>query len=127
MKKFLIFILIIALLVPQSGCKKRLFDYRNKYVGDYAITTTVGTLNGGVYTEEEFTYHGKVYYNKKEQKKGWIVIVYNEGEECHTSIDRKGKVTHEYHGGEFFDRENFKIWFENAPNGTATVMKGTRI
>lgn len=127
MKRFLTFIFLVVVLAAQSGCKKRLFDYRNKYVGNYAITTTVHTMTDGVSTYEEIIYQGKVYYDKKEHGKGELVIVYDDGKECTTIINRKGKVVFKYHWGEFLDRDTFSIGFENNANGTGTVMKGTRI
>jgi hypothetical protein len=125
----IIFVLFLTGIVGLSGCKKRLFDYRNKYVGDYSITTTVGSLQGGVYTEEEFTYQGKVWYNGKEHEKGVLVIVYDEGPfgKAIATINRKGKVINKNHSGEFTDEDHFEISFQNDPNGSGTILKGTRI
>jgi hypothetical protein len=64
MKLFSIFIFTFLLFF--SSCKKRLFDTRNKYIGDYSFAVKKGSwVTGGSYTSSSYSYSGNITYGRK--------------------------------------------------------------
>lgn len=82
---------IILIVLSAFGCKKRPFDFRNKYVGDYDITYSYSSwqLNSGVYNSDTLSTGGKVYYDKKDQ----IIISYNTNSTLILGITKDGNLS----------------------------------
>jgi hypothetical protein len=78
--------------IPFS-CKKQLFDYRNKYTGDYDFTYSYSSwiVNQGTVSSGTSNYSGKVYYDKKSE--GVIKINYEANTTLELNIDRNGNLT----------------------------------
>ena len=89
--KFLKYFSILCILT--LGCKKRPFDYRNKYCGNYDfhyIEIPWTSINGNL-SPNEGSYTGKVYYEKKAN--GDIILINYKGNITLTfAIDRQGKI-----------------------------------
>jgi hypothetical protein len=94
MKKTLTFLAVIIFFscIP-FGCKKQLFDYRNKYTGDYDFVYTYNSwmMNIGYYDSGTLNYSGKVYYDKKSE--GVIKINYLSNAVLELTIDKSGNLT----------------------------------
>lgn len=128
--------LYLLLLLPLCGCKKKLFDYRNKYDGDYTITyhSEGGDLNNGPHPTVDTTYQGTVSHPKKGDqvvfqyngktlsytvdKKGWIK------EKTGVTAGKNGKMIDQYETiGRFKDKNNFYLkWEQHSPGGWGKVM-----
>jgi hypothetical protein len=71
------FTFLLSTLFIVSACEKRLFDYRNKYVGNYKFTYQEQSVNGCIYNlgpVEPGEYQGKIYYDRKEDGKAGLHI-----------------------------------------------------
>ena len=69
------FVLLIfsALLVVLPGCKKKLFDHRNKYMGDYIFTYSYHYFHGGTLIDTSIFYSGSIDYGSKgEIRLSWV-------------------------------------------------------
>jgi hypothetical protein len=73
MKKFIqYFVLPIFLIILLSACEKKLFDRRNKYIGDYTFTYSYSYLQGGTVIDTSIFYSGTIVYGSKgEIKVSW--------------------------------------------------------
>jgi hypothetical protein len=93
MKNKGIIFLFLSLIIISSGCKKKLFDYRNKYTGDYNFVYSYSswTLSLGVYESDTIYYSGKVYYDKK--SKGIIKINYTSNATLELQINKNGDLS----------------------------------
>lgn len=72
------FVLLIfsALLVVLPGCKKKLFDRRNKYIGDYTFTYSYHYFQGGTQIDTSIFYSGSIDYGSKgEIKVSWTALI----------------------------------------------------
>ncbi len=76
--------LIFFLFVLLSGCKKKLFDDRTKYIGDYefridrSCTPSIGNCDTTYY------YQGKIEYSDDKDK---VIIYYDENRTIEPMID----------------------------------------
>ncbi len=90
--KSLLAFLFISLVLINFSCKKNVFDFRNKYVGDYEFVYTYSSwqMNLGVYASGTNNYSGRVYYDKNTKDK--IKIEYNNST-LDLGIDKDGNLS----------------------------------
>lgn len=84
----LLFIGIIAL--TNFGCEKKLFNYRNKYVGDWYFTTNHQSASGGQFLIDTTYFKGSIQYDDSRKK---LLVKYNEGEQVSVDINKSGYFT----------------------------------
>jgi hypothetical protein len=90
MKKFNCFLAVFVLITALTGCEKKLFDYRNKYLGDYQITYHNSYVkNGGVTGDTTIVYVGEITYGDK----GNIKIEFFDGSEEEFEVSKKGEIS----------------------------------
>lgn len=83
-------ILILAFISTLSGCEKKLFDYRNKYLGDYSITYHYSySQMSGPPSETTIQYNGVIEYGDK----GNIKIEWHDGDRVEFSVSKKGAIS----------------------------------
>lgn len=80
----------IVLITALFACKKKLFDYRNKYLGDYTFTYTSSYWQmGGVTGDTTINYTGQLKYGDKQQ----IKIEWFDGSEVEFELSKKGIIS----------------------------------
>jgi hypothetical protein len=80
--------LILAISLP--GCKRKLFDYRNKYIGNYQLTYDFHYWEmGGITKDTTVVYKGKVKYGEK----GSVKIDWYDGSEYDFELSQKGALS----------------------------------
>lgn len=89
-RKALYFILVLTFIF--AGCKKNVFDYRNKYTGRYDIeyTSTSWDINQGSNTSGPHNYTGEVYYHRNTEDE--IKIGFKPGSTATLKIDKEGTL-----------------------------------
>lgn len=109
-----------------GACKKRPFDYRNKYQGVWRFTYTyykwsVYKGEAELLTDE---FRGRVYYDPKEQKRDELLVEFSEEFTSVITLDKKGKFEGCGGKGEFKDKKS--VSFEYISNGCSrTYSSGT--
>lgn len=71
----LVFFVICACVIVLNACEKRLFDYRNKYCGDYYFEVSETLNTDAQSTITNTTYDGSISYTK-ENERNEIMINY---------------------------------------------------
>jgi hypothetical protein len=90
MTKKLTSIIILAFILSLSGCKKKLFDYRNKFLGDYSITYHYSYWQmGGNTGDTTIQYNGVIEYGDK----GNIKLEWYNGDRYEFSVSKKGTIS----------------------------------
>jgi hypothetical protein len=81
-------------LISIAGCEKRLFDKRNKYVGDYAFdySSQQWDIQSGMGVTTELQVDGEVYYDKSEERDA-IHIKLGSGASFDCTINEDGEFT----------------------------------
>ncbi|MNU79655.1 hypothetical protein D3C71_692700 [compost metagenome] len=87
MKQFTPTLFVLLLLCIVSGsCDKKLFDYRNKYIGDYRFDYHYEYWEmGGANKDTTITYEGKIAYGGK----GNLKIDWPDGSTNEFSVSKK--------------------------------------
>ena len=119
-RNYLIFYFTIFLLIL-VGCKKRPFDFRNKYLGEWDFTTEYGYFNMSDSTSFDtvYNYKGEVWYDEK----GKIIIEYREDNILEFEINKEGEITiDDYYDtrGEFSDKNNVSFYKQTGGLGGGT-------
>lgn len=92
------------ILLSLSGCDKKLFDYRNRYIGEYQFTYHYSYWQmGGGTGDTTISYVGKVKYGEKE----CIKFDWHNGDEYEYDVSRKGEISKCNHAIGKFDKNNF--------------------
>ena len=99
---------LIVLISALIGCEKKLFDYRNKYLGDYQITYHYSYWQmGGVTGDTTITYNGQINYGDK----GKIKIDWYDGSEYEFEVSKDGGITKCNSSLGTIDKNNFELTF----------------
>lgn len=108
--------LILAISLP--GCKRKLFDYRNKYLGEYQITYHYNYWEmGGITKDTTITYSGEVRYGGKEE----IKIDWYDGSEYTFNISKKGSLSKCNKSIGTMERKQFELSFTDDVCGTGPM------
>lgn len=108
MKKFRIILTIIVLFSTLTNCEKKLFDYRNKYLGDYQITYHYSYWQmGGATGDTTITYTGQINYGDK----GSIKIDWYDGSDNEFEVSKDGEITKCNSSLGTIDKNNFSLSF----------------
>jgi len=100
-------------LVIINGCKKKPFNYRNKYVGDWEFTveiTEVNTDSLGYYYHDTISYVGEIYYGNEDDE---LLITYTDKNSITLKIDREEILSGfptKYSSGAFDGNEKIKLY-----------------
>ncbi len=130
---FLVFrkiLMVTTLFVFLIGCKKKLFDYRNKYIGSYEFILHRHTWTMGIgEADTTFYYSGEVSYGDK----GKITIDWFDHDKLQFEVNKDGeiRVCHQQIGK--FSKKSVNLSFDDdicgsGPNGANTVftLNGTK-
>jgi hypothetical protein len=107
--KLPVYFCLLIFIVPSSSCKKRLFDYRNKYLGNWDFTSAIhyctkDILNGAILAcyDTVIKYTGEVRYITGASKSDEIDLHYisrsysrywGDGK-LGARVDKKGNLRH---------------------------------
>lgn len=118
--------------ITASSCEKKLFDYRNKYCGEYAFEVEKTLTVSGQGTEtSNYEYNGSVSYNR-DLEKDEILINYLETNTAQVSITKDGVFINKYGynallTGEFHGKENMYYLYSYSPAASgSTEIWGVR-
>lgn len=110
--KRILFLVITLLLF--AGCRKNIFDYRNKYLGDYKFTIQSSAYGPCGYSANNETYDGKIIAGTQDDQ---IIIYYlSNGSSATVAIDHDGKLTVGYGFGQC-TRKNMLLNFRSGGLG----------
>jgi hypothetical protein len=115
-------------LINSYGCKKTPFDYRNKYVGDWDITTKWSSFNmlDSTRNHGQYSYVGEVWYDDE----GKIKIKCSDSQTYDFDISEEGKLSilgfNAY--GEFRDDNNLEFYVSSGGmgGGTSSTVVGIK-
>jgi hypothetical protein len=82
----------MSLLLFTGGCKKWLFDYRNKFAGDYSFNFTVHYWDGQQWTTTSHETDGKIFYKPLHNSGRTVTIQLSTGEKFSPHIDKQGNL-----------------------------------
>lgn len=127
-------IFFICLLVLFS-CEKRLFDYRNKYCGDFQFHSTYSFTVSGSTTYDTTDFAGTIYYERKTDEKTWLHLHYAEENSLTVWISKDGTVSKINDGmyfisGQFFDKDSLSVNYSytlSPAAGGSVKIDGVRI
>lgn len=113
----------VAVSFLHSGCEKRLFDYRNKYLGDYNVTYTVKWWDmSGNQGSSTSAFVATVKYAKKSKNK--IEFHYN-NTMLEIDINKEGELMKCNHKiGKFESKDKFTFKFDTNTCGTGGLGGG---
>lgn len=118
MKKLITITSFLILAISLPGCKRKLFDYRNKYLGNYQITYHYNYWEmGGVTKDTTITYNGEVRYGSK----GEVKIDWYDGSEYTFNVSKKGAVSKCNQSIGTMDRKQFELSFTDDVCGTGPM------
>jgi hypothetical protein len=118
MKKLITITSLLILAVSLPGCKRKLFDHRNNYLGDYQITYHFNYWEmGGITKDTTITYNGEVRYGGKEE----IKIDWYDGSEYTFNISKKGSISKCNQAIGTMDRKQFELSFTDDVCGTGPM------
>ncbi len=127
MKSLTIF-LFGVFLINSYGCKKTPFDYRNKYLGDWDLTTKWSTFNMSDSTSDhgEYSYVGEVWYD--DERKIKIRTSDFQTNDFDISEDGKLSILGSNAYGEFSDDNNleFYVSYGGMGGGGASSVVGIK-
>jgi hypothetical protein len=69
-------LIVVFIAVSLAGCKKPLFDYRKKYLGDYSFSIHESSSGGGTSHDTSYTNDGTITKGSDQQL---IQIIYSSG------------------------------------------------
>ncbi len=82
--------ILLGFVLAISGCEKKLFDYRNKYIGNYQLTYNFHySQMDGTTKDTLVVYKGKVKYGEK----GSVKIDWYDGSEYDFELSKKGALS----------------------------------
>ncbi|WP_343637386.1 hypothetical protein [Fluviicola sp.] len=109
-------LLILAISLP--GCKRKLFDYRNKYIGNYQLTYDFHYWEmGGITKDTSVVYKGKVKYGEK----GSVKIDWYDGSEYIFDVSKKGAISKCNQSIGTMERKHFELSFTDDVCGTGPM------
>lgn len=118
MKQLITITSLLILTASLPGCKRKLFDYRNKYLGDYQITYHYNYWEmGGITKDTTITYSGEVRYGSK----GEIKIDWYDGSEYAFKVSKKGAISKCNQSIGTMDRHHFELSFTDDLCGTGPM------
>ncbi|MCO5260363.1 MAG: hypothetical protein M9916_09485 [Crocinitomicaceae bacterium] len=108
MKKFTNIFIAIVLTTVLLGCKKKLFDYRNNYLGEYQITYHYSYWKmGNITGDTTINYIGQINYGDK----GNIKIDWYDGTEYEFTVSKYGTITKCLSKLGTINKKNFELSF----------------
>lgn len=120
-----------CLMTLFNSCEKRLFDHRNKYVGDWTINyTTSSWMLGQPTTNSTGTYEAIIYYDKKDPET--IHIELTSYYTLVLDIDREGNLSGCGIGGKFESKHSLNLTHSSSActlamgGGSNSVYTGTK-
>lgn len=113
------FILLVILVL--GACKKRPFDYRNKYQGVWRFTYSYYKWSAYKGEAELFTdrYRGRIYYDGLASKRDEMHIEFSDEFTSAISLTRSGHFSGCGGRGKFKDKKN--VEFSYSSNGCSTT------
>jgi hypothetical protein len=114
---FFIFLLVYS-------CKKKPFDYRNKYTGNWNFKVYITELNTdsiGYYYFDSISYNGSIKYGEADDQ---IQINYTPQNSVTLTLSDKGELSNfpaNYAGGEFFKTDNLSLYLKWGGLGGGTT------
>lgn len=118
MKQLITIISIFILTASLPACKRKLFDYRNKYLGDYQITYHYNYWEmGGITKDTTITYSGEVNYGSK----GEVKIDWYDGSEYAFNVSKKGAISKCNNSIGTMERKHFELSFTDDVCGTGPM------
>jgi hypothetical protein len=116
MKNIACCLLILGLLLGVTSCKKNLFDYRNKYVGNYHFVYTTSSWMLGTPSLPPVTteYDGRIYYNRSDAD-SVLRFEFKSGFERTLFVSKDGTLKECGGTGTFSSKSSFNYkWISNA-------------
>ena len=131
MKKTIIPLIIFTLIIVFSSCKKtKLFDYRNKYIGEYDFEIHRGSFNMNDTTSSNSTvyYDGEILNGEGDST---LNIIYRKNSTTELYVSKDGELYRDSYyptKGEFTDDGDveFSFYSGGMGGGTTTSVKGTK-
>lgn len=129
MKRFLLLFIIHLLLL--SGCKKKIFDYRNKYLGTWNFEVEIterNTLFTGYSYHQIVNYKGKIEYGNSNDE---LKITYLPQNTIFLKIDSNGNFIDlpPKTFAEFYDKKNlyFTTYSGGLGGGISYKVNGKKL
>ena len=131
MKKSVRFLIIGLILLNflSNSCKKSIFNYRHKYVGEWNFTTIKHYWQGG-YVYDTTIYHGDISYGASDKE---INIQYTSSSSLTVGVNKDGSLYNSGHingslSGNFEDKNTLSLKLESSSAATTTriSINGTR-
>lgn len=124
--KTLLYLPIIAIYVLFTfiGCNKHLFDYRNKFLGDYTFNiheTGYNTLSNEI-VDTMYIYNGKIEYGKNEKN---ISISFLEALSAEPNLYEDGSIIGDGVRGEFNSTNKLGFTFSGGGRGNGIAFNIT--
>ena len=129
MKRIFIF-LVIVLGIHCASCEKILFDYRNKYCGDWYFTNIYRSWdmdNPENNSRDTGYYNGSIWYENKDH----IKIEYSSNHTIEFEINKNGEITLDSYypvGGKFSDENTvqFSLHSGGMGGGSGVTVTGKK-
>jgi hypothetical protein len=125
MKRFLKIFQIIAFIMTLAiGCKKKPFDYRNNFIGNYDFTVKQYTwVMSTSYWDTIYDYHGKIIYGSGDNS---VQIIFSENYSIEPTIYEDGTLEH-YGEFETKDKIKFDLHWGGLGGSSGYIVTGTKI
>jgi hypothetical protein len=109
------------------GCKKNIFDYRSKFLGNYnfSVHESAWTIYGQT-LDTSYSYNGTISYGKSGDKS--LTINYSEKASTEAILYEDGSIKFSYLSGEFESTKKirFKAEYQGLGGGTASYVTGEK-
>lgn len=130
--KLQLFLIMACLLVAASSCKKRPFDYRNKFTGAYLMDVRFSLFNisiPGSNWDSVYLYVGEIRYGETGDE---ILVYYGDDRFVQLKVDKSGAFTNipsNYGGGSIINNDSISLVMRwgGLGGGTSHAIHGRRI
>lgn len=130
--KLILTIVIASLSLMINSCEKRVFDYRNKYCGDYFFEVDATQVVDTEATQSQWKYDGKVFYDKEDDRE-LLRINYSPTTNLTVRVSKGGTIFISANmalaNGEFYKRDSlhFSYTYVQSPaTSTSVDVRGIR-
>jgi hypothetical protein len=122
--------LLVVLLVA-IGCKKKPFDYRNKFIGRWSFRverTEFNTDSVGYYYHDTINYTGEINYGENDDE---IRINYSSSKEISLKMSKENVLTNfptHYCSGEFDGKDKIHLYLRwgGLGGGVSHIINGEK-